>query len=94
MEELIEKVEILKDVLSKEEVVLDLLKKKKIALGDDSLVQKIKEYKMYPREEIKKEIENSPSFLSYKEAETNVNLLILGLNQQFKKIQKEISCRR
>lgn len=94
MEELIEKVENLKDVLSKEDVVIDLLKKKKIALDDDFLVQKIKEYKKYPRKEVKKEIENSPSFLAYKEAETNVNLLILGLNQQFKKIQKEISCQR
>ena len=94
MEELIQKVEKLKEVLSKEEVVLDLLEKKKIALGDAFLVQKVQEYKLHPREEVKKEIENSPSFLAYKEAEFNVNLLILGLNQQFKKIQKEISCRR
>lgn len=94
MEELIEKLEQLEREISKEDVVVQYLKEKENIFNDISLISKIESYKQYPSEKVKEEIESSPSFLAYKEQETNVNLLILGINQKFKILRGEFDCKK
>lgn len=90
MEELIEKLEQLKKEISSLDIVEELHKRKAEVMNDSSLVEKIEEYKKHPEESLKKEIISSPSFLAYKEMETEIDLLILKLNQEFKKIRKKM----
>lgn len=94
MEELIEKLEQLKEEISKDPVVVDYLKEKKKILNNKELISKIERYQQTKLDILKKEIESSPSFLAYKEKETNVNLLILGINQKFKQLNPSFNCRR
>lgn len=94
MEELIEKMEQLKEEISKDLVVVDYLKEKKKILNNKELISKIERYQQTKLDILKKEIESSPSFLAYKEKETNVNLLILGINQKFKQLNPSFNCRR
>ena len=93
MEELIEKLEQLKKEISSLDIVEELHKRKDEVMNDSSLVEKIEEYKKHPEESLKKEIISSPSFLAYKETETEIDLLILQINQEFKKIRKNYDCR-
>ena len=93
MEELIEKLEQLKKEISSLDIVEELHKRKDEVMNDSSLVEKIEEYKKHPEESLKKEIISSPSFLAYKEMETEIDLFILQLNQEFKKIRKKYDCR-
>ena len=93
MEELIEKLEQLKKEISSLDIVEELHKRKDEVMNDSSLVEKIEEYKKHPEESLKKEIISSPSFLAYKEMETEIDLLILQINQEFKKIRKSYDCR-
>ena len=93
MEELIEKLEQLKKEISSLDIVEELQKRKDDVMNDSSLVEKIEEYKKHPKESLKKEIILSPSFLAYKEMETEIDLLILQINQEFKKIRKKYDCR-
>lgn len=94
MEELIEKMEQLKEEISRDLVVVDYLKEKKKILNNKELISKIERYQQTKLDILKKEIESSPSFLAYKEKETNVNLLILGINQKFKQLNPSFNCRR
>ena len=94
MEELIEKMEQLKEEISKDLVVVDYLKEKKKILNNKELISKIERYQQTKLDILKKEIESSPSFLAYKEKETNVNLLILGINQKFKILRGEFDCKK
>ena len=94
MEVLIEKLEQLKEEISKDPVVVDYLKEKKKILNNKELISKIERYQQTKLDILKKEIESSPSFLAYKEKETNVNLLILGINQKFKQLNPSFNCRR
>jgi len=94
MEELIEKLEQLKEEISRDLVVVDYLKEKKKILNNKELISKIERYQQTKLDILKKEIESSPSFLAYKEKETNVNLLILGINQKFKQLNPSFNCRR
>ena len=53
MEELIEKMEQLKEEISKEDVVVQYLKEKENIFNDISLISKIESYKQYPSEKVK-----------------------------------------
>lgn len=94
MNELIEKLEQLKKVIRQEDVIVSFLEQKKKTLSDSSLVSKIEKYQCEASDYLKKEIEQSPSFLAYKEKETEVNLFILEINQCFKAIRQEFGCRK
>lgn len=84
----------LKEEISKDLVVVDYLKEKKKIFNNKELISKIERYQQTKLDILKKEIESSPSFLAYKEKETNVNLLILGINQKFKQLNPSFNCRR
>lgn len=94
MNELIEKVENLKKSIDKTTEVQDLLRLNKEILKDKELLSKIKEYQVTQDERIKKEIIKHPLFLKYKEKETDLNILILKINQELKKLKDKGSCQK
>ncbi len=94
MEELIEKLEQLKDIIYQEDVVLEFLIQKKKTFEDRELVLKIESYHKLPSDALKKEIEQSPSFLAYKEKESELQLLIFGINQKFRKLRSSVDCQK
>lgn len=94
MNELIEKVENLKKSIDKTTEVQELLRLNKEILKDKELLSKIKEYQVTQDDKIKKEIIKHPLFLKYKEKETDLNVLILKINQELKKLKDKGSCQK
>ena len=94
MNELIEELENLKKVIFEDEKVVSFLEQKKVTLADKDLMKKISTYKKTLSSELKENIENTPSFLAYKEKETEVNLIILDFNQKFKRLRGDYDCRK
>lgn len=94
MNELIEALENLKKVILEDEKVVSFLEQKKVTLADKDLMSQISIYKKTFSSELKKKIEKAPSFLAYKEKETEVNLLILDFNQKFRKLRGDYDCRK
>ena len=92
MDELNERLEQLKQEISKTDVVLELQNKKEEIFNDKMLVERLEKYHKNPSDKQKKEIVASPSFLAYKELETELNLMILDINQKLKKIKGKYSC--
>ena len=94
MNELIDKVENLKRSLDESQEVQDLLRLNKEIMKDKDLLSKIKEYQINPKESLKQEIIKKPLFLKYKEKETDLNVLILMINQELKKLKDKGSCHK
>ncbi len=94
MNELIEALENLKKVILEDEKVVSFLEQKKVTLADKDLMSQISIYKKTFSSELKEKIEKTPSFLAYKEKETEVNLLILDFNQKFRKLRGDYDCRK
>lgn len=92
MERLIEKVENLKDTLNQDEIILDLKKLNVAIKSDPDLVALLTKYHSSPTEELKSEIIKNDIFRKYKERETELNLLILKINQELKQITKKDKC--
>ena len=92
MEELIEKVENLKEVLNHNEKVQEFLKKKSEIEKDKELLKLIEEYNDTQDEEIKNKILSHKEFRDYKRSETDINLLILEINNELKKISNKGKC--
>lgn len=93
MEELIEKLENLKKSVYDTQEVQEYLQAKKILFSDKLLIDKLERYHENFDIKLKEEIIKSPSFLTYKEKETAVNLLILEINQEFRKIKGNYHCK-
>ena len=94
MNELIDKVENLKRSLDESAEVQSLLRLNKEIMKDKDLLSKIKEYQINPKESLKQEIIKKPLFLKYKEKETDLNVLILMINQELKKLKDKGSCNK
>lgn len=92
MEELIEKIDILKKSLDQEIVVQEIKELNKKVKNDDKLLSLIKNYRITKDENIKKQIIENALFKEYKEKETEINLLILELNKRLKEITKKDKC--
>ncbi len=94
MNELIEKVEKLKKSIDKTTEVQELVRLNNEILKDKELLAKIKEYQITQDEKLKKDIIKHPLFLKYKEKETDLNILILKINQELKKLKDKGSCQK
>ena len=94
MNELIDKVENLKRSLDESQEVQDLLRLNKEIMKDKDLLSIIKEYQINPKESLKQEIIKNSLFLKYKEKETDLNVLILMINQELKKLKDKGSCNK
>ena len=86
MEELIEKVDNLKDALDKCHEIVDLKDCNEKIMKDKSLLKDIKDYNETGDEKIKERIISHPLFREYKKKETDCNLLIMAMNQELKRI--------
>ncbi len=86
MEELIEKVANLKKILNETEEIKQIKYLNKQIIQDKNLIELVKKYQTTKDEKLKQEILKNDLFKKYKEQETNINLIILQINQQLKKI--------
>lgn len=94
MEELIEKLEELKKEIEKTKEVSSYLEAKDRIFSDKSLLLQVEEYRKGFSSGLKEVIEKNPTYLQYKEKEMDVNLLIFGMNQKFKKLNQSLDCRK
>ena len=92
MKKLIEKVENLKENLGQQLEVLEIKRLNKKIQDNKELSDLIRRYHLYQKEELKQEIIKNPLFREYKEKETELNLLILKINSELKKITKKDKC--
>ncbi len=93
MEELIEKVENLKNLLDKSDEVIRIRELNK-KLDDEEFLRLIDEFKVTKNMEVKNKILSNEEFVEYKELENKINLLILKINQELKKISSKGKCFR
>lgn len=92
MEKLIEKVEYLKTSLDNNEDVKKIKQLNKIINEDKELLKLLVEYSKTKSNQIKEKIISNPNFRKYKEQETNINIIILELNQRLKEIIDKGKC--
>lgn len=93
MNELIEEVEKLKEELNNTTQVKEIKDLNKKIRKEEELLKKIEEYNKNNNEELKKEIISNPMFKEYKNKETELNLLILELNQKLKVLKDKKGCK-
>lgn len=87
MEELIEKVEQLKNSLDAMEEIKDIKRLQEGIKKDDQLCQLLLEYKQNPTDQKRQEIYKYQLFQEYKASENEVNLLIFRINNTLSKIK-------
>ena len=92
MNELIEEVEKLKEELNNTTQVKEIKELNKKIRKEEELLKKIEEYNKNNNEELKKDIISNPIFKEYKNKETELNLLILELNQKLKVLKDKKGC--
>lgn len=92
MNELIEKTEKLKESIDKADVVKEYKKSKEKIERNKDLISKIKQYKESDNQKIKEEILNNQEYRDYKKRETDINILILEINHELKKISNKGKC--
>ncbi len=92
MEELIEKLENLKNELNDTAEVVRV-KDLNLKIKDAHELQtKLSEYKRTNSEKLKKEIYNDNLYQEYKEAETDLNILIMQINKFLRKVNSKGKC--
>ena len=92
MEKLYEKIDNLKKVLDETETIKEIKEAIKQTKQNKELLELIETYNNTQDERIKKQIINNNDFIKYKQKETELNLLILELNQKLNKITKKDKC--
>lgn len=92
MEELLDKLDNLKNVLDESQIVKEMKEANDLISSDKELMSLLEEYKINPTENLKEKIMKNKHFKEYKEKETNCNLLILDTNQRLKKISSNGGC--
>lgn len=92
MEELLEKVAMLKESLNNTSEVKNIKDLNKKINKCTSLQEKIKKYQETKDEKLKEEIYSNSLYKKYKQAETELNILILHINKELKKINSKGKC--
>ena len=92
MNELIEKVENLKESISFTKQVKEIEEISKEIMKEKDLIKDIEEFNRTQSEEIKERILNNKLFREYKKKETDLNILILEINQRLKEITDKGKC--
>lgn len=92
MNELIEKVDNLKQSISKLDKIKEIKELNKEIIKDKELLKQIEEYNRTQDEKIKQEIVNNSLFKKYKVLETDINVLILEINSKLKQINDKGKC--
>lgn len=92
MEELIEKLENLKNELDHTTEVVKVKNLNAKIKNAEKLQRKLSEYKKTNSEELKKEICNDKLYQEYKEVETDLNILIMRINKSLSKVNSKGKC--
>lgn len=92
MEKLYDKLDNLKKTLDESETITKLRELIEEINSNKELVSLIEKYNLTHDERIKQEILKYDIFLKYKHQETELNFLILEINQELKKITKKDKC--
>ena len=92
MNDLLDKLDNLKDELDSSTMVIDIRSLLKRIEEDQELSSMLKDYQVRPNEELKSKILESDLFQEYKIKETVLNLFIMEVNQRLGKITKKGGC--
>lgn len=92
MEQLLELMEQLKDELEKLEEVRKIKELKKKIEQEPWLLEQLAVYQKTKDSKLREQIYKNELYQEYKQAETDVNLLIIKLNQELKKIKNKGKC--
>ena len=92
MNELIDKVDNLKKELDSSTLVTSVRESLAKVKQDQELMDLLKEYEQYPKEDTKNKILENKTFKEFKIKETELNLFIMELNQRLKSIAKKGKC--
>ena len=92
MEKLYETLDNLKKTLDDSETITKLKELHQKVISNKKIVSLIEQYNQTHDEKIKQEILKYPEYLEYKHQETELNILILEINQELKKITKKDKC--
>lgn len=92
MEELYIKLDNLKQTLDDTETIKEIKRLTKKINKNKELLELIEKYNYTQDERIKEKIISNEEFREYKHQETELNLLILEINQELKKITKKDKC--
>lgn len=92
MEELIVKVDNLINEIDSTPLVRDIKKLNKEIKKDKELQSLLEEYRLTKNEKIKSKILDNCLFREYKLKETDLNILIMSINQKLKAINNERRC--
>ncbi len=93
MEELIEKVNELKEELNNTKEIKELKEINNSIMKDQELLNNIKKYNETQDNNIKERIINHKLFREYKHKENELNFIILEINKKLKEINSSRSCR-
>ncbi len=92
MEELIEKVEALKEELNENASVKKIKELNEKLEKDKELLKNIEKYQYTKDINLKNKIMNNNLFKEYKEEETKINFIILEINKRLKQINNKGKC--
>lgn len=92
MEKLIEKVENLKRCLDEHEKIQAIKKVNRKIYANHQLLETLEDYQKTPTEDKKKAVLENDLFQEYKKIETDINIIILEINQKLKEINKRGNC--
>ena len=92
MNELIDKVENLKDTLDKNNEIIKLKELNEEIMKDKELLEDIKKYQETNDLELKNKIINNSLFQKYKHSEAECNFIILEINKRLKEINNKGKC--
>lgn len=93
MEELLEKIDNLKNSLDKDDRVKRINTLNSKIINNQELMSLLEEYKNNPSDDLKYKIYNNSLFKEYKESETDINLLIMSINNKLKSINNRSNCK-
>lgn len=89
MEELWNKIDNLEKALNDLDLVKDIKELTKEVNNNQELKKMIEDYQLKPTEDLKRKIIANDLFSRYKEKETDINILIMHINQKLKEINSE-----
>lgn len=92
MNELIDKVNSLKESLDSNEKIIKLKEINERIMEDKELLKEIEEYNRTNNEKLKNKIINNGLFREYKHNEAECNFIILEINKKLKEISNKGKC--
>ena len=94
MEEIIEKIEKLKEVLNEQECIKKLKELNPKILEDKELLSLIEKYRYTKEDKIREQIIQNELYKEYCHYEYELNMIILMINSKLKEISKGSGCGR